>query len=133
MSAPHGHSGHGHAAHDDGSHGSHGSYASYATGFVLAVVLTAIPFYAVMNGMVAGGRAVALVMGTALVQILVHLHFFLHIDRKTDKWTWQALIFTGFVLAIVIGGSVWVMYHLNTNMMPDMSMEMQGEMARTAD
>ena len=29
-----------------------------------------------------------------------------------------ALIFTAIVVVIMLSGSIWVMYHLNTNMMP---------------
>ncbi|NIJ34356.1 cytochrome o ubiquinol oxidase subunit IV [Sphingomonas oligoaromativorans] len=107
------------SAHDThASHGSHGGAGSYLVGFVLAVVLTVIPFGAVMKGMVHGSQAVALIMGAAVIQILVHLRYFLHIDGKTDRWTLQALIFTIFVLGIVLGGSLWVMHNMNTNMMP---------------
>jgi cytochrome o ubiquinol oxidase operon protein cyoD len=102
---------------------SHGGMGSYAIGFVLAVALTVVPFGAVMAGAVHGTTAVELIMGTAVVQILVHLRFFLHIDGKTDRWTLQALFFTLFVLAVVIGGSLWVMYHMNHNMMPMMPID----------
>jgi cytochrome o ubiquinol oxidase operon protein cyoD len=116
------------AAHDTHGHGSHGhsnighapSGSAYATGFVMAVLLTVVPFAAVMKGLVTGTQAAWLIMGLAVVQILVHLRYFLHIDGKTDRWTFQALIFTLFVLGIVLGGSLWVMYHLNHNMMPMM-------------
>ncbi len=37
------------AAHDNHGAG-HGSLGSYAIGFVLSVILTAIPFYMVMDG-----------------------------------------------------------------------------------
>ncbi len=111
------------ASHSHASQGGHGGMGAYAVGFVLAVALTVLPFWVVMKGMVAGGHAVALIMGTAAVQILVHLRFFLHIDGKTDRWTMQALFFTLFVLGIVIGGSLWVMYHMNHNMMPMMPID----------
>ncbi len=114
MSAPHSHS---------DAHASHGGLKPYAIGFVLAVLLTALPFGAVMKGMVSGVQAVELIMGTAVVQILVHLHFFLHIDRKTDRWTLQALFFTVFVLGVIVSGSLWVMFHLNHNMMPMMPID----------
>jgi cytochrome o ubiquinol oxidase operon protein cyoD len=106
-----------------GTEGAHGGAGSYLIGFVLAVGLTVVPFYAVMNGLVAGAGAVKLIIGTAVVQILVHLRFFLHIDGKTDRWTLQALFFTLFVLGVVIGGSLWVMYHMNHNMMPMMPID----------
>ncbi len=100
------------ASHDSGS-----AYGPYAIGFLLAVILTALPFWAVMTGAASGGALVAMVMGAAVVQIVVHLVCFLHLDGRTDRWTLTALIFTLFVLAILIGGSLWVMYHLNHNMM----------------
>ena len=105
------------------SHASHGGAGSYLIGFVLAVALTVVPFWAVMAGAVRGSEAVMLIMGTAVIQILVHLRFFLHIDGKTDRWTLQALFFTLFVLAVVIGGSLWVMFHMNNNMMPMMPID----------
>lgn len=92
----------------------------YAIGFVAAVALTVVPFAAVMKGLVSGGQAALLIMGLAVIQILVHLRYFLHINGKTDHWTLQALVFTLFVLAVVLGGSLWVMYHMNANMMPGM-------------
>ena len=32
----------------------------------------------------------------------------------------MALIFTIIIVVIALSGSLWVMYHLNANMMPDM-------------
>jgi cytochrome o ubiquinol oxidase operon protein cyoD len=107
------------------SHDSHGGAGSYLVGFVLAVALTVVPFWAVMKGLVHGAQAVELIMGLAVVQILVHLRYFLHITGKTDRWTLQALVFTLFVLGIVLGGSVWVMHNMNANMMP-MQMPIDG-------
>lgn len=109
------------ANHDHAA--SHGSMKSYVVGFVLAAILTIIPFWAVMNHSVTGSSAVMLIMGAAAVQMIVHLIFFLHIDGSTDRWTVLALVFTGIVLAILIGGSLWVMYHLNHNMMPMMPLQ----------
>jgi cytochrome o ubiquinol oxidase operon protein cyoD len=58
-------------------------------------------------------------MGLAAVQIVVHIFFFLHVNAKAEGgWTMMALIFTLVMLVIVLTGSLWVMYHLNTNMMP---------------
>ncbi|USI73058.1 cytochrome o ubiquinol oxidase subunit IV [Sphingomonas morindae] len=96
----------------------------YVIGFVAAVLLTILPFGAVMAGSVSGATAVWLIMGAAAVQMVVHLVYFLHLDGSTDRWTLWALGFTVMVLAIILGGSLWVMYHLNHNMM--MQMPLQG-------
>ncbi|GGE32013.1 cytochrome o ubiquinol oxidase subunit IV [Agaricicola taiwanensis] len=113
----HGHD-HGHDDHGDGH--AHGTFKSYMVGFVLSVILTAIPFWLVMEGVLADANATALtIMGFAVVQIVVHMVFFLHMTPKAEEgWNMMALIFTLIVVVIILAGSLWVMYHLNTNMMP---------------
>ena len=105
--------------HHDGDAQSHGSFKGYMTGFVLAVILTAIPFWLVMAGPFAAQTTALAVMGFAVAQIVVHMIYFLHMDTKSEGgWTMMALIFTVLLVAIAISGSLWVMFHLNTNMMP---------------
>ena len=107
-------------AHGD-THG-HGTYRSYLVGFLLSVVLTAIPFWLVMASPIANpGVTAALVITFAVVQILVHTVCFLHVNTQAQGgWTLIAYVFTGVIVLITIAGSLWIMYHLNTNMMPGM-------------
>ncbi|MBN8945432.1 MAG: cytochrome o ubiquinol oxidase subunit IV [Rhizobiales bacterium] len=111
------HHGHG-EAHEAGQ--GHGSLKGYLIGFGLSVVLTAIPFWLVMTGTLGNAQATALVItALAVVQIVVHMVFFLHMDTKAEGgWTMMALIFTLIVVGITLIGSLWVMFHLTTNMMP---------------
>ncbi|MCJ2008333.1 cytochrome o ubiquinol oxidase subunit IV [Methylobacterium sp. J-092] len=115
----HGHDAYGHDAHGHPA-GAHGSFRSYMTGFVLSVILTAIPFWLVMSDVL--GNAVhtsLIIMAFAVVQIVVHMIYFLHMNTKSEGgWTILALIFTLTLVVITLTGSIWVMYHLNTNMMP---------------
>jgi cytochrome o ubiquinol oxidase subunit IV len=108
--------------HDDVAHG---SLKSYLIGFGLSVVLTAIPFYLVMTGALDSKQLTAFaIMALAAVQIVVHMVYFLHMNAKSENgWTLMALIFTIVIVLIALSGSLWVMYHLNVNMMPghDMS------------
>jgi cytochrome o ubiquinol oxidase operon protein cyoD len=102
----------------------HGSLRGYLTGFGLSVVLTAIPFGLVMSGALASAQATAIaIIGCAIVQIIVHMVYFLHMNTKSDGgWTFMAMIFTIVLVAIALSGSLWVMYHLTHNMMlPDMN------------
>ena len=118
--AAHDHHGdHGHDDHGDGG-ASHGSFKSYVTGFVLSVVLTAIPFWLVMGHVFAQTSTTALVIfGFAAVQIVVHMVYFLHMSPSVERgWSLLALLFTVLLVVIALSGSIWVMYHLNTNMMP---------------
>ncbi|MBO1022739.1 cytochrome o ubiquinol oxidase subunit IV [Methylobacterium sp. SD274] len=103
-----------------GDHSGHGSFKGYVTGFMLSVILTAIPFWLVMGDVLGNPRLTGLViMGFGVVQIVVHMVYFLHMNTKSEGgWTILALIFTLTLVVITLTGSVWVMYHLNTNMMP---------------
>jgi cytochrome o ubiquinol oxidase operon protein cyoD len=111
--------GHGHHAHDDGA--SHSTLKGYLTGFVLAVILTAIPFWLVMNRVLPPQATALVIIGLAAVQIVVHMVYFLHMNSRSEGgWTMLALIFTAVLLVITLSGSLWVMFHLNHNMMPSM-------------
>ena len=104
--------------HDEDQTG-HGTFRGYVTGFILSVILTAIPFWLVMAHVFADNRVTAaLVMGLGLVQIIVHMVFFLHMNTKSEGgWTMLALIFTTVLVVITLSGSIWIMYHLDSNMM----------------
>lgn len=115
----HGHGGHGHGGHGQDAHG-HGSFKDYVTGFVLSVILTAIPFWLVMGNVLDNSLVTTLViLALGGVQMVVHVIYFLHMSTKSEGgWTFMALIFTITLVVIMLAGSVWVMYHLNHNMMP---------------
>jgi cytochrome o ubiquinol oxidase subunit IV len=50
--------------------------------------------------------------------VLVHLTYFLHMDASSSqRWNVVAFIFTVLTAAIVIGGSIWIMHNVATNMM----------------
>ena len=96
-------------------------------GFLLSVVLTAIPFWLVMTEALAPQTTGLVITAFAVVQIIVHMVFFLHMNHKSEGgWNMLALIFTIVVVVIAVAGSVWVMYHLNTNMMPTHDMQTMG-------
>ncbi|MBX3580407.1 MAG: cytochrome o ubiquinol oxidase subunit IV [Rhizobiaceae bacterium] len=97
-----------------------GTLGGYLTGFALAAVLTAIPFWLVMGEVFESRTVTALIiMAFAMVQIVVHMVFFLHMNPRSEGgWMLLALAFTVIVVVITLAGSIWVMYHLNSNMMP---------------
>ena len=104
--------------HIDSTGAYRGSFKSYATGFIFSIVLTAIAFGLVMSG--EASRKVMLwgICSAGIVQILVHLHYFLHLDVSSEKrWNSLALLFTFLIMTIFVGGTLWVMYTLNYRMM----------------
>ncbi|QET05535.1 MULTISPECIES: cytochrome o ubiquinol oxidase subunit IV [Cupriavidus] len=117
--------GHGHDddhGHDELAGAAHSTMSGYVTGFVLSVVLTAIPFWLVMGKVFDKSSTTALVLlGLGAVQIVVHMIYFLHMNARSENgWTLLALIFTLVLVVITLSGTLWVMFHLNTNMMPNM-------------
>jgi len=114
MSAHHDH----HTHHDE--LGPPSTLSGYLTGFVLSVILTAIPFWLVMSQTIIDRNIAVLVLGGfAVAQILVHMVFFLHMNGKLEGgWTMLSTIFTIIFLVIAVAGTLWVMFHMNANMMP---------------
>lgn len=107
--------------HAHGDEQGHGTLQGYLIGFVLSVILTAIPFWVVMAGVAEGNWAVTIVVASAIAQIAVHSAYFLHLNTSGEGgWTLLAYVFTLVIVVITIAGSLWIMYHLNTNMMPGM-------------
>jgi cytochrome o ubiquinol oxidase operon protein cyoD len=100
----------------------HITAGGYITGFVLAVILTAIPFWLVMGKVLESPTVTTfIILALAMVQIYVHMVFFLHMTSKAEGgWAWMSLIFTLVLLVITLSGSLWIMYHLKTNTMPVM-------------
>lgn len=120
MSAQHTTHAHGHDDHHAADE-PHSTFSGYMTGFVLSVILTAIPFWLVMTKVIADRHTAVLVLGgLAVIQILVHMVYFLHMNGKIEGgWTLLSSIFTVVFVAITIAGTLWVMFHMNTNMMPE--------------
>ena len=102
-------------SHDSGSHG---SAKSYIIGLILSLVLTVIPFGMVMHGGFDKTTTVVAIVIMAVLQVLVQLILFMHMNLKTREGrdSGSFVFFTAVILSLVIGGSVWIMYHLNINL-----------------
>lgn len=100
-----------------------GTYKSYITGFVLSIVLTLAAYGVVVNPAYFHANsttALVSILALAVVQLVVQMFFFLHIDAEPGR-QWKLVVFVstvGLLLLIVIG-SLWIMNHLNYNMTPD--------------
>ena len=111
------------SAHDNHAQGaggeSHGSVKSYLIGFVLAAILTIIPFWVVMAGGLSSGLStwvVFLVCG--VLQLLVHLVFFLHLDLSSaQRSNVNVGLLTLVMIGIIVAGTLWVMWNMNYFMM----------------
>ena len=105
---------HSHDSHDS----SHGSVKSYAIGFILSVILTLIPFGLVMYPTLPKSITLMIVLAFAVIQVLVHLVYFLHLDRSpAQRNNVTALVFAALVIVLLVGLSLWIMFSIHTEMM----------------
>lgn len=98
----------------------HGTMGQLMTGLALAAILTIIPFVLVMSK-VSMDRTmlIGIIMVLAAVQIVVHLVYFLHVNRQSEQgWTVAATALAVIIVAIIMVGSLWVMHNMNVYMMP---------------
>ena len=106
-----------HQTHNDAAGAHTGSLRSYCTGFLLSIVLTAIPFALVMTGALPQSATIFCIFSAAVVQIIVQLHYFLHLDTSSAMyWNLMSLLFTFFIIFLFVGGSIWIMYSLHYRM-----------------
>jgi cytochrome o ubiquinol oxidase operon protein cyoD len=99
----------------------------YVAGLGLAILLTATSFFVAGTNLVWQPSIPVALVVLAIAQMGVHLVFFLHITTGPDNTNnVMALAFGLLIVLLVVGGSLWIMHHLNQNMMPmDQIMQMQ--------
>lgn len=99
----------------------------YLVGLGLATLLTVVSFFIAATSLVWGPSIPIALFVLAIAQMGVHLVFFLHIGSGPDNVNnIMALAFGVLIVLLVIVGSLWIMAHLNHNMMPmDRIMQMQ--------
>jgi cytochrome o ubiquinol oxidase subunit IV len=86
----------------------------YLIGFALALALTVIPFAIVYWALLPATVALAIIAVAAIVQIVVQLRYFLDIDlKRTPHENLAALFFAGFLILVMVGGSLWIMFDLH--------------------
>ena len=97
------------------------SFRSPIIGFFLSVLLTLVAYFIIVQHWFNGWMLTIVILGLGGIQALIQLVFFLHLGIE-DKPRWNLLMFLFMVLitVVVIGGSLWIMYNLNYNMMPTM-------------
>ncbi|MVP00241.1 cytochrome o ubiquinol oxidase subunit IV [Paenibacillus lutrae] len=99
----------GNHGHSEESHG-HGSLKSYVIGFVLSIILTIIPLVVIMNDMLQGKAALIVLLGTAILQFLVQLLFFMHLNEENKpRYNLMTLLMGILIAGTIVAGSIWIM------------------------
>ena len=95
-----------------------GQVASYLLGLTLASLLTVASFWAVHTHLIYGPGIPVALLALAVAQMGIHLVFFLHITTAPDNTNnVMALGFGVLIVCLLVFGSLWIMAHLNHNMM----------------
>ena len=99
----------------------------YLVGLVLATLLTGVSFYIAQSTLVWQPSIPIALSVLALAQMGVHLVFFLHITSGPDSVNnVMALAFGLLIVALLVFGSLWIMTHLDHNVIPmERLMQMQ--------
>lgn len=96
----------------------HRERRSYVWGLVLAIILTGTAFGLAVFKVLTGPALFFAIGVLALVQIAVQFRFFLHIDlSRSKREDLQLILFTGLLVLIMVGGSLWIMASLDQRMM----------------
>jgi cytochrome o ubiquinol oxidase operon protein cyoD len=102
-----------------GERGIAAAVRGYLIGLGLATLLTIVSFWVASGTSLIYPPGVVMALAAlAIGQMGVHLAFFLHITTGPDNTNnVLALAFGVLIVGIVIAGSLWIMQHLNMNMM----------------
>ncbi len=95
---------------------------SYLIGFLLSIVLTIAAYLLVVNeglrDKIAPAAVVIILSLLASAQLIVQLLFFLHLgDESKPRWRLMSFIFAFTILGIIVFGSLWIMFDMNSRMM----------------
>lgn len=95
------------------------SFSVYFSGFLMCIILTLIPFYAVIHRVSSKTNLLWIVLLTATVQFFVQVICFLRLKTTSSQGLMNiwSFVFTGVVTFVVIAGSIWIMTNLDYFMM----------------
>lgn len=104
--------------YDKDTGAAYGTYKSYIQGFVLSVIITTVAFVLVGFKLLSPIALCVAIAVLALAQLFVQLVYFLHLNTDSQsRWNLVSAIFAAIVVAIILAGSIWIMFDLYVMMM----------------
>ncbi|MGB1361165.1 MAG: cytochrome o ubiquinol oxidase subunit IV [Alphaproteobacteria bacterium] len=95
----------------------HGTFSEYVKGLIFSIILTVISFGVVMTGTFDKATTIVILLTSAVIQLFAQIVYFLHMKRTPDQsWNIVSGFFTVIQVAILVLGTMWIMYHLHFNM-----------------
>lgn len=97
-----------------------GGFVAYCLAFIFCLIASFVAYALVELQWLEAATTVGIIAVLAVLQCAVQLRFFLHVGKESRP-RWKLLVFGLFVLlaVVIVGGSLWIMDHLNYNMMHD--------------
>lgn len=87
---------------------------AYVVGFVFCVILTLMAFGAVEKRFLSDTYLYIALAGLAIVQLFVQSICFLRLNASAEgRWNLFPFLFAILIMAILVGGTLWIMYNLN--------------------
>ncbi|WP_079909635.1 MULTISPECIES: cytochrome C oxidase subunit IV family protein [Paenibacillus] len=81
-------------------------------GFVMSLLLTAIPVAIVLGGWLTGITKAVVLMAAGTLQLIVQLWFFMHLrDEKKPRYQLISLLLGLVILIVIVAGSMWIMLY----------------------
>jgi cytochrome o ubiquinol oxidase operon protein cyoD len=106
------------AADGEGHESIRDGVRSYLLGLALAIGLTIASFWIARTHIIYGPSVPVALVALAVAQMGIHLVFFLHITTAPDNTNNVLALALGVLIVFVlVFGTVWVMAHMNHNMM----------------
>ena len=104
----------------DRRHGWNVSFKPLYLGFILSIILVLAAYRIATYYHLTNWHLTLTLFVFAILQMLIQLVFFLHLGLGESKPHWNVIsfLFMVLVIVVVIGGSLWIMYNLNYNLMP---------------
>ena len=91
---------------------------TYVIGYASALVLTATAFGFVRWRALSAPLTLGVVFGLALLQVIVHFRFFLHVSlKRSAREDLQLVLFSTLIILLMVGGTLVVLFNLRTRMM----------------
>lgn len=103
----------------DAHHGWNFSYKPLFIGFILSLILVIGAYRIAVYHHLLSWTLVAMVVGLGVFQSFLQLIFFMHLGLESKpRWNLLVFLYTIFLIVALVGGTLWIMYNLDYNLMP---------------
>ena len=92
-------------------------WRNYLIGLAAALLLTGIAFAVVCFQPTSSTGTLIIIYGLALVQVIVHFRYFLHITlERSARDDLQLILFSALITLLMVGGTLVILFNLHARM-----------------